>query len=217
MSLIDTHTHLYDEAFDADRDAVLARAAECGVERLLLPAIDSASHGRLFALTDAYPGVCLPMMGLHPASVNENPDFRNELALVESLLKNSARKFYAIGETGLDLYWSKDFLREQTEALRFQIELALRHDLPIVLHTRDAFSEMIAVVNDYRGTGLRGIFHSFAGTCEQYLELKDIGKFAFGIGGVVTYKNATIAKVANQMNLADIVLETDAPYLPPVP
>ncbi len=217
MHLIDTHTHLYDEAFDTDRAAGLARAAACGVERMLLPAIDSATHERLFALTDAYPGRCLPMMGFHPTSVNENPDFRDELTLVESLLSDSARKFYAIGETGLDLYWSRDFLTEQTEALRFHIEQALRYDLPIVLHTRDAFSEMIVVVSDYRGAGLRGVFHSFAGTYEQYCELKTLGEFVFGIGGVVTYKNSAIAKVVDQMEMADIVLETDAPYLPPVP
>lgn len=217
MQFIDTHTHLYDEKFDVDRATAIQRAVDAGVGRMLLPAVDSESHDALIALTQAFPENCLAMTGFHPTSTNDNPDFRRELERVAEMLENPPVKFWGIGETGLDLYWSRDFLREQEEALRFQIELALRYDLPIVLHTREAFDEIIRVVADYRTRGLRGIFHSFAGTPEHYRTIRTLGDFRFGIGGVVTYKNSQVAPVVAEMELSDIVLETDAPYLPPVP
>ena len=217
MRLIDTHTHLYDEKFDPDREDMLARAIEAGVTRMLLPAVDSESHEALIGLARNNPESCYAMIGLHPTSVNGNADFRKELEWVDTLLKNPPVRFYGVGETGLDLYWSRDFLREQEEALRFQIELALEYDLPIVIHTRDAFDDMIRIISEYRKSGLRGVFHSFAGTEEQYHALRDSGDFCFGIGGVITYKNSLLPETVARMKLEDIVLETDAPYLPPVP
>ncbi|MCD8186043.1 MAG: TatD family hydrolase [Rikenellaceae bacterium] len=216
MLYIDTHTHLYDERFDADRPETIRRAVERGVRRMFLPAIDSESHDRLIDLARSWPGTCLAMIGFHPTSVNDNPEWRSELECAARLLEESPVPFYGIGEMGLDLYWSRDYRKEQEEALRFQIELALRYDLPIVLHTREAFTEIIRVIAEYKHRGLRGIFHSFAGTAEQYRILRGLGDFRFGIGGVVTYKKAPIAAVLEQMELTDLVLETDAPYLPPV-
>jgi TatD DNase family protein len=217
MMLIDTHVHLYDERFDPDRPETIRRAVEAGVRRMVLPAVDSASHDALVTLARCYPGNLYPLIGLHPTSVNGNADFRRELETVDRMLKNPPVRFYGIGETGLDLYWSCDFLPEQEEALRFQIERALEYNLPVVIHIREAFDETIRVISDYRGSGLRGVFHSFAGTTEQYRALRGAGDFRFGIGGVVTYKNAQIAASLSDMPIEDLVLETDAPYLPPTP
>ena len=220
MRLIDTHSHLYDEAFDADRDAVLARAVEAGVDRLLLPAIDAESHERLFDLCRQHPDRCFPMIGLHPTSIHPDTAWREELALVERYLTappEGIARWYAVGEIGLDLYWSRDALAEQLEAFRRQIDLALQYDLPICVHVRDAWDETLAVVRDYRGRGLRGVFHAFSGGCETYHALRLLGTFRFGIGGVVTFKKSPVAEVVRQMELADILLETDCPYLTPVP
>lgn len=218
MTLTDTHSHIYDEAFDADRDETMARALAAGVERMLLPAIDSGSHGALFATCRAYPGVCLPMMGLHPTSVNDNPSWREELALVEKMLAAPpAGRFYAIGEIGLDLHWSTGFLPEQTEAFEKQIELSLEYDLPLVIHTRDAWPEMTAILGKYKRTGVRGVMHSFSGSLDDYRAILSTGDFVFGIGGPVTYKKSTLPQVVAGMDLSRILLETDCPYLPPVP
>ena len=144
MELIDTHTHPFDEAFDVDRAEVVARACEAGVRRMMCPAIDAATHAALFGLCDAYPDVCLPMMGLHPTSVNDNPDWRREVALVEEYLSGGvSRRFYAVGEVGLDFYWSREWQREQEEAFRRQVEFSLRFGLPLVIHTREAWPEML--------------------------------------------------------------------------
>lgn len=220
MRLIDTHSHLYEPEFDADREEALARAAAEGVCRLLLPAIDAESHERLFDLCRRHPDRCTPMMGLHPTSVNDNPHWREELALVERYLQHPPEgiaRFCAVGEIGLDLYWSRDFREEQTEAFRRQIDLALHHGLPIAVHTRDAWAETVEVVEEYRGRGLRGVFHAFSDGAETYRRLKACGEFVFGIGGVVTYKKSRIADVVREMELGDLVLETDCPYLTPVP
>ena len=220
MELIDTHSHLYEPEFDTDREEALERAAAAGVGRLLLPAIDSASHERLFALCRRHPGRCLPMMGLHPTSVNDNPRWREELATVERLLQyppEGIGRFCAVGEIGLDLYWSRDFRKEQIEAFRRQIEMALRYGLPIAVHTRDAWPETLEVIEDFRGRGLRGVFHAFSDGLETYRALKACGEFVFGIGGVVTYKKSKIAEAVREMELGDLVLETDCPYLTPVP
>lgn len=218
MTLIDTHAHLYDPAFDDDREEVLARAAAAGVERMLLPAIDSESHERMLSLAARHPDRCLPMMGLHPTSVNDNPAWREELAQVEKHLENTpSGGFCAVGEIGLDLYWSKDFEAEQTQALRLQIELALKYSLPIVVHVRDAWSQTVALIREYRHRGLRGVFHAYSDTAETYRELCAYGDFAFGIGGVVTFKKSPLAEVVRQMELRHIVLETDCPYLTPAP
>lgn len=220
MKLIDTHSHLYAPEFDTDREEALTRAEAEGVGRLLLPAIDSESHERLFDLCRRHPGQCIPMMGLHPTSVNDNPRWREELALVERYLQTppeGIRSFCAVGEIGLDLYWSRDFREQQTEAFRRQIDLALQHGLPIAVHTRDAWPETVALVREYRGKGIRGVFHAFSDGIETYRELKACGDFAFGIGGVVTFKKSKLAEVVRDMDLRDIVLETDCPYLTPAP
>lgn len=214
---IDTHTHLYDSAFDEDIDAVISDAINSGVTRMLLPAIDSSTHDQMLALSAKYSKNCFPMIGLHPTSVNENPDYKSDLEIIAKYLRTGEKTFYGIGETGLDLYWDKHFLNEQIDALRCHIDLALEYDLPIVLHVRDAMEEIIDVMRDYRETPLRGVFHSFSGTHDQYEQLKKNRDFVFGIGGVVTYKKSQIAEVVVAMDINDIVLETDSPYLTPVP
>ena len=218
MELIDTHTHPFDEAFDVDRAEVVARACEAGVRRMMCPAIDAATHAALFGLCDAYPDVCLPMMGLHPTSVNDNPDWRREVALVEEYLSGGvSRRFYAVGEVGLDFYWSREWQREQEEAFRRQVEFSLRFGLPLVIHTREAWPEMLGLLREFRGSGVRGVMHAFSGTWEEYEAVKACGDFLFGIGGVVTYKKSTLPEVVSRMPLGDMVLETDAPSLPPGP
>ncbi len=220
MFLIDTHSHLYEPEFDADRRQALDRAVECGVERLLLPAIDAQSHERLFDLCRRYPDRCIPMMGLHPTSINDNPLWGKELDAVERLLENppeGIRRFCAVGEIGLDFYWSTEFRDRQIEAFRRQCRLALDHELPIAVHTRSAWPEMIALVEEFRGTGLRGVFHAFGEDAATYERLKSCGDFLFGIGGVVTFKKSRLADTVREMDLADLVLETDCPYLTPAP
>jgi TatD DNase family protein len=211
-TLIDTHTHIYLKEFAADLPQVMARARAENVEKFYLPGIDSTSIEDMMALEAQYPGVCIPMMGLHPCSVKEN--YMDELALVDSWL--SRRKFPAVGEIGLDFYWDRTFETQQYEAFRAQIEMALAHQLPIVIHTRNAMPETIGVVKEYGARGLKGIFHCFGDTLEAAREIIGAG-FYLGIGGVLTYKNAGLASVLEKIDLEHIVLETDAPYLTPVP
>ena len=218
--LIDTHSHIYDEAFDEDRAEVVERARAEGVERIILPAIDGESNERLFDLCRKCGDYVVPLMGLHPTSVNDNPHWREELAEVERLLQNlpqGIERFYGVGEIGLDLYWSRDWQTEQTEAFRAQLELALAHNLPIVVHTRDAWEEMAQIVEEYANRGLRGIFHAYSSDVEMYDRLRKCGDFVFGIGGVVTFKKSVLAEVVKDMRLEDLVVETDAPYLTPAP
>ena len=218
--LIDTHSHIYDEAFDNDRREVVERARAEGVERIVLPAIDGESNERLFDMCREYGDYVVPLMGLHPTSVNDNPRWRDELAEVERLLAEPPQgieRFYGVGEIGLDLYWSRDWQAEQTEAFKAQLDMALKHDLPIVVHTRDAWAEMAEIVEEYQGRGLRGIFHAFSADVEMYERLRKCGDFVFGIGGVVTFKKSALAEVVKSMRLEDLVVETDAPYLTPTP
>lgn len=220
MNLIDTHSHLYDEAFDSDREETLQRALQAGVGQLLLPAIDSESHDRLFDLCRRHAECCTPMMGLHPTSVNDNPRWRDELALAERWLASppeGIHPFCAVGEIGLDFYWSRDFRDEQIEAFRRQIDLSLQYGLPIAVHTRDAWPETLALMREYAGRGLRGVFHAFSDSVESYRELKQYGDFLFGIGGVVTFRKSRIAEAVREMELQDLLLETDCPYLTPAP
>lgn len=215
--MIDTHSHMYAEEFDADRAEALARAWESGVEALILPDIDSESRDRMFAMAKENPTCCFPMAGLHPTSVNDNPRWREELDMVEALLANPTVALCGVGEIGLDLYWSRDFYDVQREVLHAQLELALKYDKPVVVHTRSAYDEMLDAVNSYRGRGLRGIFHAYAADVDMARKLSRAGDFFYGIGGVVTFKNSGLDRVVAELPLELLVLETDAPYLTPVP
>ncbi len=225
MQLIDTHSHLYAEEFDEDRAEAVLRARERGVERLLLPAIDSESHERLFALASECPDLCRPMMGLHPTSVNDNPRWREELALVEQYFAEPPKglSFCAVGEIGLDYYWSQEFVAEQREAFVAQCRLAAKLDLPVAIHTRSAWDDMCEILEREtafaaeRGERLRGVLHAFSEDTDVYRRLKSCGDWLFGIGGVVTFKKSIVAQAVAEMALEDIILETDCPYLTPVP
>ncbi len=212
MILIDTHTHLYSEEFKDDIDAVIKRAQAYGVSKFYLPGIDSGSLADMLALEQKYPGVCIPMMGLHPCYVKEN--YREELAIVKEWLEK--RSFPAVGEIGLDFYWDKTFVKEQYEAFDTQMQWALDKNLPIVIHTRNAMQETIEAVKPFAVKGLRGIFHCFSGSYESAQQIVNMG-FYLGIGGVITYKNAGLPAALEQISLEYLVLETDAPYLTPVP
>ncbi len=218
--MIDTHSHIFDGAFDTDRDEALKRAREAGVERILCPAIDSESHSAMLSMCRTHPGFCLPMMGLHPTSINDNPDWRRELEIVENYLASPPEgtgRFYAVGEVGLDLHWSRDFLAGQTEAFERQIELALHYGLPLAIHTREAWAEMTAVLERHSGRGLRGVLHAFSGTLDDYRRIRRVGDFVVGVGGSVTYKKSRWRELLPHIAPSDIVLETDAPWLTPEP
>lgn len=212
MIMIDTHCHLYGEEFKDDIDAVIERARQQGVSRFYLPSIDSKAIPGMLALETKYPGVCIAMMGLHPCYVKAN--YREELAIAEEWL--AKRPFVAIGETGLDFYWDKTFVKEQYEAFSMQMQWALDRGLPVVIHTRDAMDETIKAVKPFADKGLRGIFHCFSGNAAAAKSVTDMG-FYLGIGGVVTYKNAGLAEALEKIGAGYLVLETDAPYLTPVP
>src|SRR5215207_2698340 len=209
MYFIDTHTHIYLPEFSDDRDAMMARARSAGVERFLLPAIDSSTHAIMLETEEHFPG-CQSLMGLHPCSVNQ--DFEAEMTQILNYL--AKRTFLAIGEIGLDFYWDKTFTQQQYEAFHRQITMAMGHDLPIVIHSRNAIDECIEVVKKY--PELRGVFHCFSGSYEQAARILDMG-FFLGIGGVVTYKKAGLDEVLRKTGLGAVILETDAPYLAPVP
>jgi TatD DNase family protein len=212
MILTDTHTHLYLNNFDADCDEMLNRAFKAGVKYMLLPNINSESAPKLLELCDRYPQNLFPMMGLHPTDVKENVE--TELENVVRLLKST--KFYAIGEAGIDLYWDKTFVAEQKDALRFQIQLAKDFGLPIVLHVRESFDEIFEILDDTANDSLTGVFHCFTGTSEQAEKAIGLG-FKLGMGGVLTYKNSGLDKVVADIDMKHLVLETDSPYLTPMP
>jgi TatD DNase family protein len=209
---IDTHCHLYLPEFDEDIDLVLQRAEQEGIKKVYLPAIDSETHDKLLMLEKAFPGKCVAMMGLHPTSVKDNYD--EELLCVEHWLQK--RTFAAIGEIGLDFYWDKTFKSQQIRAFEQQIDWALSYDCPVVIHSRDALDECIEIVKSKQTGALKGIFHCFSGTHQQAAAIIETGLY-LGIGGVLTYKNSGLAQVISEVNLKHIVLETDAPYLTPVP
>jgi len=212
MILTDTHTHLYSEAFDNDRDEIIQNAINKGVKRFFIPAIDSSYTEAMLRLKASYPENMFLMMGLHPTHVKEN--YIEELQHVKDML--GQHDFYAVGEIGIDLYWDKTFLKQQQEAFRLQIQWAKENKLPIVIHCRDAFDEVFEVLESEKGENLFGIFHCFTGTLEQAHQAISYN-MKLGIGGVVTFKNGKIDKFLNQINIKHIVLETDAPYLAPVP
>ena len=214
MIFCDSHAHLYLEEFDPDRDATIRRAADAGVRYLFLPNIDSGSAGSLLALAGNYPGVCFPMMGLHPTSVRDN--YREELTLVEQYLSDPGMEFKAIGEIGIDLYWDKTYESQQCDAFIHQLGLALQYDLPVAVHTRNSFDLTAGFIESRQDTRLKGVFHCFGGNLAQAQRAIRSG-FLLGIGGVVTYKNSGLQKVVEAIPLEHLLLETDAPFLPPVP
>lgn len=212
MTITDTHAHIYLPEFAEIRKEMLERAEKEGVKKIFLPAIDSESHAALVALAAQFPGICQPMMGLHPCYVKEN--FRDELKIARDYLKKGG--FVAVGEIGLDFYWDKTFTEQQYLAFEEQIRWALEFDLPIAIHSRNSTDECIEVVRRNQNGKLKGVFHCFSGSAEQAQQIMDLG-FYLGIGGVVTFKNGGLDKVFETIGLDRVVLETDAPYLAPVP
>jgi TatD DNase family protein len=212
VNIIDTHTHLYLNQFKKDIDDVIASAKEIGVKKFIFPAIDSSHFDSMHSLKNKYPNEIYLMSGLHPTDVKEN--YKDELDFVVNTLKTN--NYVAIGEIGIDLYWKKSFLKQQQDAFKFQIRLAIKHDLPIVIHCREAFNEIFEVLDKENCDKLRGVFHCFTGTFEEAQRAINLG-FVLGIGGVVTFKNGGIDKFLHKIDLKNIVLETDSPYLAPVP
>lgn len=212
MQLIDTHTHLYVKQFDGDRQAMVQRALDAGVSKLFLPNIDRDSINSMLELEAAFPEHCFAMMGLHPSSVKAN--YKEELAIVREWLDR--RAFWAVGEMGIDLYWDKTFVKEQQDAFLIQCEWAKALQIPIVIHSRDAMDMTIDLVREVKDERLRGIFHCFTGTVEQAERIMDL-EFYLGIGGVLTYPKGGLDQVMAAISLDYVVLETDSPYLPPVP
>lgn len=212
MILTDTHTHLYSEEFDQDREQIIQKAIDAGVSRFFIPSIDSTYTQKMYDLESQFPENIFLMMGLHPTYVKEN--YLEELAHVEAELEK--RKFYAIGEIGIDLFWDKTFLKQQKHAFKHQIQLAKKYNLAINIHCRDAFEETFEILESEKDNKLFGIFHCFTGNLEQANQATSLG-MKLGIGGVSTFKNGKIDQFLNQIDLKHIVLETDSPYLAPVP
>jgi TatD DNase family protein len=214
MKFIDTHTHLYAEEFDADRDEVIQRSVDKGVDRLLLPAIDRSFYERMISVADNNRETCFPMIGLHPTSVKAN--FLEELDFIKETLKISREKFHGIGEIGIDLYWDKTFVNEQISAFNSQLDLAIEFNLPVAIHTRNSFDIAIQLIRQKNNPALKGVFHCFSGSVEQAQQATSLG-FMLGIGGIITFKNSGLQKVVEVTGQEYLLLETDAPYLPPVP
>ncbi|MBR1835472.1 MAG: TatD family hydrolase [Bacteroidales bacterium] len=212
--MVDTHCHLYDEAFDTDRDDAVKRAVAVGVDMMLLPGIDSKSHAQQESLATQYPQYFRQMMGLHPTSVDDN--FESELSIVEQKLFDPASRYVGVGEIGLDLYWDKTYLEQQREVLKRQMHWARELDLPVCLHVRKAYNELFGLLRDLGFGTYRGVMHCFGGSVQEAHKAVEMG-FHLGIGGVVTFKNATMAEVVAAVPLQSLLLETDAPYLAPVP
>lgn len=214
MRLIDTHSHLFLEEFSEDLPQVIERARSAGITHIFMPNIDSTTIDSMLSVCNTYNDYCFPMIGLHPTSVNA--DYEKELEIVARELK-SFNKYIAIGEIGMDLYWDKTFLKEQQIALDKQINWALEYDLPVVIHCRDAFDYIYNVLEPYKNTSLKGIFHSFTGTDDEAARILEFSGFLIGINGVVTFKKSHLPEVLTKIPLEKIVLETDSPYLTPVP
>ncbi len=212
MNLIETHAHIYSSKFDSDRDQVIEDIRNAGIERVYMPNVDVETIDAMLDCEQKYPDLCIPMMGLHPCDVKE--DFQSQLYQMEGWLNK--RPFAAVGEIGLDLYWDKTFFEQQKEALRIQISWAKEKNLPIVLHCRESMDETIQIIKEEQDGSLQGIFHCFTGSLEQANEIVNLG-FLLGIGGVSTFKNGGLDQVIPHLGLENLVLETDAPYLAPVP
>jgi len=211
--MIDTHSHIYSEEFDADIAEAIQRAKNVGVSRIILPNIDSESLPRMLALEAMCPDYCSAAIGLHPTSVNEN--YQQELDLVKSELER--RKYIAVGEIGVDLYWDKTFIKEQIICFQQQIEWALEYKLPVIIHIRDSFRETMEAMQPYKNKGLTGVFHSFTGSLHEAEEMLGFGGFKLGINGIITFKNSGLAETVSKIDIKNIILETDSPYLTPTP
>lgn len=211
--MIDTHSHIYSEEFDADRDEVILRAQHAGVTKIILPNVDSDSLPRLLKLEARYPDYCYAAVGLHPESVKEN--YQKELDVIREELER--RRYIAVGEIGIDLYWDKTYQTEQILAFQTQVEWAIEFNLPVIIHVRNSHNETIQALKPYAGKGLKGIFHCFGGTPEEAAEIFSLGDFKLGIGGVVTFKNSGLAASLMHIPPEKLVLETDSPYLTPAP
>ncbi|HWC53981.1 MAG TPA: TatD family hydrolase [Chitinophagaceae bacterium] len=212
MALIDTHAHIYLNEFDLDRKAMLERAEKETVVKILMPAIDSETHAQMLEAERNFPNLCLSMIGLHPCSIKDN--YKNELQVVFEFLQQ--RKFIAIGETGLDFYWDLTFREQQFVAFQQQIDWSLHYDIPIVIHSRNATDDCIEMIRKNQNGKLKGVFHCFSGTIKQAQQIIELG-FYIGIGGVLTFKNSGLDAVLEKVGLDNVILETDAPYLAPVP
>jgi TatD DNase family protein len=211
--MIDTHAHLYSQEFDTDRDEVIQRAVAGGVSRLIIPSTEISDFDAMMKLCSDYPKICFPATGLHPVSVGE--DYENELAFVEKQL--DAYKFVAVGEIGIDCYWSMDYIAQQRDAFEKQVKLAQQHNLPIIIHARNSFAEIFSILDRIHTPNTRGIFHGFSGTRDDYLKIREYSTFKIGIGGVITFKNSTLPQLMDLIPITEITLETDAPYLTPHP
>jgi len=214
MQLIDTHTHLYLDEFDADRPAVIARAIDKGISRFLLPNIDTKTVEPMLSLCRTFPDNCLPMLGLHPTSVKA--DYLSQLETLEPMLFAGSHPFIGVGEIGLDFYWDKSLSKQQLTALRTQFDWAKTLDLPVAVHTREAFPQMLDEIAKAQDGRLKGVLHCFTGTLEEAQRAIDLG-FLLGIGGVLTYKKSTLPEILKTIGIDHLILETDAPFLPPVP
>ena len=220
MKLIDTHCHVYDEAFRDDLPDVIERARAAHLDYLLLPNINPDTLSGLLEVCNRWPDLCRPMIGLHPEDLAA--DYHSQLAGLKSILDedqkaNGSHRYIGIGETGLDLYWDKTRLEDQIDAFRTQIGWALEYDLPLVIHSRDSFEQLYNILSDYRNSGLRGVFHCFSGSADEAKALMEFNGFMFGIGGVLTYRKSVLPSVLPLIPMERVVLETDCPYLSPVP
>lgn len=210
--ITDTHAHLYSKEFDDDRDAVVMRAVNCGVKKMIIPGTKPEDSQAILDLCAKYPTACFPALAIHPEDLDD--DFHRQLTLLENRINEA--KYYAIGETGLDLYWDKTHFQEQKEALIFHIELAASLDLPLILHCREAFEQIVEILKKHKRSNTRGVFHCFTGNAIQAKEIEDLG-FFLGIGGVATFKKSDLKHTLCEIGLQNVVLETDCPYLTPVP
>lgn len=213
MILTDTHTHLYSKDFENESTTLIQNAIDNGITRLFMPNVDSESIGAMLQIEKQFPNNCFSMMGLHPCSVG--PKYQQDISVVEYWLNK--RKFIAVGEIGIDLYWDKTFFEQQQDAFRRQIELAKKYTVPYIIHSRNSFNEVMEIVSEFKEDNIKAIFHCFSGNVEQAEQVIASGNFKLGIGGVVTFKNSGLDKVVEAIDLKHLVLETDAPYLAPVP
>lgn len=212
MLLIDTHTHLYLPEFDSDRNEMISRAISNGVKKMLMPNIDLHSVEAILSAASRFEGICFPMLGLHPTSVKD--DYREQMDRLEEIFDD--RSYIAIGEIGIDLYWDKTHLSEQLDAMKRQLALALKKGLPVVIHSRESFPEVFSVLDEFAGSGLKGVMHAFSGSLNDALKAVEMG-FMLGIGGPLTFKNSRLREIVREVGLDNLVLETDSPYLAPVP